>query len=660
MHNNKHSLCFLWGVPVIASHNTACASQQAIAELESVKLALNIACVTRSLLQHLSVEQLAKEVGISLKTSSWHDELVNGRPLAMQLGLSRKHKRIEFQALNGQLQLSKVHPYKNLAYSLANIASDSTRMLAQLRVLTEATEIIALTTGQKQQEASFRGSSSLVGMVNLEPSMESLQLRQLAFSQSDQSLPSLTVPSLSFEDSNLQSLPLDSLSHIRDRPYSLTSQSLSFEEVSLQSLTLMSWSFQRDILESLTLISWSFQRYILESLILLSLSFISLTWIAKKSFSRSNFQEEILEEGSLKELVKDIAHCRATGGAETSSFTHLCFLENLLAMKLVDRVAGTNSFSQKSLLRILSLTKRLSTLQLDSLELICAALFLGTCLVIISLQSLSNQLCSSNPDSLTRQLDLTISLSFQQLGSTSCRTQLQQDQFQQEQLDKQQLFKQSGQNQLTNQLGNRQLDQTQSFDHSNHLQRTSLENKKHNKQLQQQQLPARELSHLHLLQLHHQDQPFSGRKQLPKEPCFTSCSFSKMISSFSKKKLGRLHLTRSILELDEHTKQLSHKQFQQLCEHHLQATSFHRNKQQQQLLQQSFDNKMKKQQLRDQGSQLGLEQPARAYSNMSLQQLSRRNSLQRFELPNSALLFIALAAFSLVVSQHKSFQLTLQ
>ena len=620
---------FLWGVPVIASHNTACASQQAIAELASVKLALHIACFTRSFLQHLSVDQLAKEVRISLKTHSWHEELVTGKPLAMMLGLSRKHKRIEFQALNGQLQLSKIHPDKNPAYSLANIASDATRMLAQLRVL-EAKEIIALTTGQKQQEASFRDSSSIVGMVSLEPSMESLQLSQLDCTQSCYARPSLTekslsfakislqsnslqrltLLSLSFEECNLQSLPLPSLNHIRDRPYSLTSQSLSFDEVSFQSLTLISWSFQRDILESL---------------ILLSLSLSNLTWIAKKSFSRKDFQEGNLEEGSLKELVKDIAHNLALGGAETNSFPHLCCHEDLLAMKLVDRVAGTNSFSQKSLLRIVSLIKRLSPFQLDSLELTCAALFFGTCLVNTSFQNLSDQLCSSNPDSLISQLDLTISLSLNKFGSIS-----------------------------------RQLDQIQSFDHNNQLQRTSLENKKRNKQLQHQQLPARELSHLHLSQLHHSDQPFRGRKQLPKEPCFTSCSFSKMISSFSKQKLGRLHLTCSILELDEHNKQLSHKHFQQLCEHHLQATSFHRNKQQQQLSQQSFDNKMKKQQLREQGSQLGVEQPARAYGSMSLQQLTRSNSLQRFELPNSALLFTALAAYSLVVSQHKSFQLTLQ
>ena len=135
---NKHSLLDLWGAPVIASLRTACAYNQATAELDSVQLALHIACRTRSFLQQLSLEQLAhKQVNISLRTSSWHDELATGRPIAMQLGLSRKNKRIELRASNGQLHLSKVIPDKNLATSLANIASDSTRVLAKLRVLTE-------------------------------------------------------------------------------------------------------------------------------------------------------------------------------------------------------------------------------------------------------------------------------------------------------------------------------------------------------------------------------------------------------------------------------------------------------------------------------------------------------------------------------------------
>ena len=85
------------------------------AELDSVKLAFEMARYTKSLLQHLALEQLAKPATISLKTSSLHMELDNGRPLAMQLGLSRRHKHLK---LNGQLQLSRVLPNKNLAQRL--------------------------------------------------------------------------------------------------------------------------------------------------------------------------------------------------------------------------------------------------------------------------------------------------------------------------------------------------------------------------------------------------------------------------------------------------------------------------------------------------------------------------------------------------------------
>ena len=129
----------LWGVPLIASCRASCAYKQADAELDSVRLALALAGHTKSLLQHLDVDQLANQVNISLKTSSLHVELVTGRPLAMQLGLSRRNKHIQLRSEKGQLQLSKVHPEKNLAHSLTNNASDK-RMLAKLRVVTEAAE----------------------------------------------------------------------------------------------------------------------------------------------------------------------------------------------------------------------------------------------------------------------------------------------------------------------------------------------------------------------------------------------------------------------------------------------------------------------------------------------------------------------------------------
>ena len=148
-----------------------------------MRLSLGLASHTKSLLQHLDVNQLANQVNISLKTSSLHVELVTGRPLAMQLGLSRRNKHIQLRSEKGQLQLSKVHPEKNLAHSLTTNASDK-RMLAKLRV-TEAAETLALSTVRGQCLASFGSSSSLVvGMVAVEPPKMDLQLRQLALPKS--------------------------------------------------------------------------------------------------------------------------------------------------------------------------------------------------------------------------------------------------------------------------------------------------------------------------------------------------------------------------------------------------------------------------------------------------------------------------------------------
>ena len=101
----------------------------------------------------------------------------------MQLGLSRRNKHIQLRSEKGQLQLSKVHPDKSLAYSLTNNASDSKRMLAKLRVVTEAAESLALSTvAEVSVLASFGTSSSqtsfLVGMITAEhPKMAQLQLR---------------------------------------------------------------------------------------------------------------------------------------------------------------------------------------------------------------------------------------------------------------------------------------------------------------------------------------------------------------------------------------------------------------------------------------------------------------------------------------------------
>ena len=168
----------LWGVPLIASCKTSGAYNQEDAELDAVRLALGLASHTKSFLQHLDLDHLGTKVNISLRTSSLHDELVKGRPLAMQLGLSRRNKHIQLRSEKGQLQLSKVHPKKNLAHSLTNNASGK-RMLAKLRV-TEVAGTLALSTVRGQDVASFGVSSSfLVGMVAAEPSqMEKPQLRK--------------------------------------------------------------------------------------------------------------------------------------------------------------------------------------------------------------------------------------------------------------------------------------------------------------------------------------------------------------------------------------------------------------------------------------------------------------------------------------------------
>ena len=124
-------------------------------------------------------------------------------------------------------------------------------------------------------------------------------------------------------------------------------------------------------------------------------------------------------------------------------------------------------------------------------------------------------------------------------------------------------------------------------------------------QLQEEQVPDRELRQLHLQQLHQQDQPFKGTKQLPKEHSFTSCLLRQMISSFSKKKLERLHLTRSSLEQNLSQVQLLYYKFfaenfgQQLSEKQLQQnlSTDQQQLQEHQLTQNNFQ-------------QLSLEQPS--------------------------------------------------
>ena len=432
----------------------------------------------------------------------------------------------------------------------------------------------------------------------------------------------------------------------------MTLPSLSLQSNSFESLTLNSLSLSPDNLDSLILPSCSLQSENLDSLALQSLSFTT---------------------DSLEETEKNKEHSLEEGGAETNSFSQHSLQEELshfeLTAEIAQSEAGTNSLTHKSFLdRILSLKRRLRIFLLSSFQLTCAALLLGTSYVPKSFQSLSEQLCKSNLDSLISQLDLRTSLSFNQFGSTTCRSQLPQNKFQSEQLVQQQLpanralATQLQHNQHQNkELDDNKLDENKSFD-SNQLQRNKFDTKKQNKQLQEQPVPDSELRQLHLYQLHDQDQPFKGTKQLSKKPCFTSCLSRQMISSFSKQELERLHLTRSSFQQDDHKKQLEHLQSAQLFAEHLADNSLHRNRpQQQQLVQQSFYPKMKKKQLQDLRSQLRKAQPDTAFSRLSLQQLTLSNLLLKsFQLTSAALLSAALVAVSLIIYKHKSFQLSLQ
>ena len=153
--------------------------------------------------------------------------------------------------------------------------------------------------------------------------------------------------------------------------------------------------------------------------------------------------------GSLdQEKVENIELPKAQGGAETNSFSQLAARED-----------GTNIFSKSSFpLGILSLKRRFSTFQLCSFQFLWVALLLGTyCFSLsfsslneqfsrTSFQSFSEQLCNRSLESLNQQSSLQldfdkIELDAVELGSKSCRPQLQQQQFQPAQLTQQHLLK---------------------------------------------------------------------------------------------------------------------------------------------------------------------------------------------------------------------------
>ena len=310
----------LWGACVIASCKTSGAQTQELAELESLQLALALASWTRTFLQQLALDKLG-DMHISLRTTSWKQELVQGRPLAMMLGLSRRNRHIE---LDGQLRLSRVPFHKNLAHSLSHNAPEPL-MLAKLKIETEAEEALALSTVRCPGSASFSSCSSLVGMILVVPPQMAPKLRQLTLQEScDESLTkplqilnldslsllsreecSLTFESLSFTSGILESLILHSLTLIRDRLSSLTLQSLSFREGNSQRETLNSLSFQRGNSQSLTLDSLTYQEDRFYSLTLPSLS------LREDSFQKMSFKEDSFSQWELRRA------CRQRSAQET-------------------------------------------------------------------------------------------------------------------------------------------------------------------------------------------------------------------------------------------------------------------------------------------------------------------------------------------------------
>ena len=412
----------LWGASLIASCKTSCAQQQEHAELESMRLALGLACLVKSILQQLDMDQLEHDVHITLKTSSWKEKLVPGRPIAQQLGLSRRNKH---QQLRGQLQISKVHPSKNLAHSLSHNASDKT-MLAKLRINPEVAETGALSTVFGQWSAFLVSSSSLlVGMVAAKPSqMEKPQLRQLAFPKS-----------VSFVRSCPESL---SRNFADKRETSLTMQSLSLQRSSLESLTLESWSFPTPSLTLQSLIrpedrfhSLTWQSLSLKKGNSQSLTLQSLSLKEESGFEPMSFKEVSFDEGT-EELDKSLAHIKMKRRAETSSFSRISLEQRMLAQE-----AETNSFSTSLSKRILSFRMCLRIFLLCSFQLVCAALLLenGSFRISFSDRSLqTDQLVAAYSNSFKRS-----SLQPEELAAAYSNKSLEQHSFQQESLQQDEL-----------------------------------------------------------------------------------------------------------------------------------------------------------------------------------------------------------------------------
>ena len=183
-----------WGVTLATCCRQAIGAwTQEAAELDSVVLAQQLAYHYQSLVQGMQLD-LALPVHLQVFFCSLSCELATGKPLALQLGLSRRKRHVQLRTKDGQLRLSKVLPTKSLAESLTKNLSTSSfhRLLPKLMVHTRAVDSQALLTRlSPDQPACFSSSSSsfFIGMVSLHPKMA--QTRAFSTDVSLQ-LPSLT------------------------------------------------------------------------------------------------------------------------------------------------------------------------------------------------------------------------------------------------------------------------------------------------------------------------------------------------------------------------------------------------------------------------------------------------------------------------------------
>ena len=174
---------FFMGVHLAASIQQQ-ATTRAAAELLSVRLASNLACHTKSLLQNMMLE---KPLPCRVLTRG---------AVAQKLGLSKQTRHIELSRYQlGQFQLSKVQPKQNLAEQLANkhTACSLHRLLPKLQI--QARPAGKLTLPTVRGEGSAFSSSSLgsfyIGMLRRTLAMEKPCSEQLSGKESEKNLAAL-------------------------------------------------------------------------------------------------------------------------------------------------------------------------------------------------------------------------------------------------------------------------------------------------------------------------------------------------------------------------------------------------------------------------------------------------------------------------------------